>query len=121
MQFDLDIKGKFSEIFLHIREIIMCFDGVQEIKNAKQTSYRDSTGRAVCMMRSKDDMLVLAFAQGSKLQEKYPFLEGCGKIVRHMYFKDINEVDDNLLKEMFEETIVLNLEDVELKKLKKDL
>ena len=38
-----------------------------------------------------------------------------------MYFKDISDVDDDLLKEMFEESIVLNMKEVELKKLKKVL
>lgn len=73
MQYDIDIEGKFSDLFIHLRKIILGYEGVKEIKNEKQTSYRDSYGRTVCMMRSRGDVFVLAFSQGSKLQDKYPF------------------------------------------------
>jgi len=41
MQFDKDINGKYAEIFLKLREILLSFQDIKETKNAKQTSYRD--------------------------------------------------------------------------------
>jgi hypothetical protein len=70
------------------------------------------------MMRSRGDLFVVAFGKGAKLQEKYPMLKGTGKVVRHLYFKDIEELDETLLREMIEESLILNIEAYEMKKLR---
>jgi len=62
------------------------------------------------MLRSRGDVFVVAFGKGAKLQEKYPILKGTGKIVRHLYFKTLDEVDEKLLREMIEESMILGLE-----------
>jgi len=121
MQFDVDINGKFSDVFFKVRSLLLELEGIKEIKNVKQTSYRDRSCRTVCMMRGRGDVFVLAFAQGARLQTKYPFLKGHGKVVRHVYFKNTDDIDHYPLREMLEETIILNLEDIELKKLKRAL
>ena len=120
MQFDKDIKGDFSEIFLKLRAIFLSYDSITEFKNAKQTSYSDSYG-VVVMMRDRGDKLVLSLGKGVALEKKYPFLEGNGKIVRHIYFKNINELDEALIREIIEETLILNMEAFELKLLKKEI
>jgi len=120
MQFDKDINGKFSEIFLKLREILLSFPEIQEIKNAKQRSYRDEYA-IVAMIRDRGDIFVVSLGKGYMLQEKYPFLEGDGKIVRHLYFSDISNIDEDLLREIIEETLVLNMEAYEMKRLRKQL
>lgn len=120
MQFDKDINGKYAEIFLKLREILLGFQDIKETKNAKQTSYRDRYA-IVVMMRDRGDKFVFALGKGYALQEKYPFLEGSGKIVRHMYFSDINDVNEDLVREIIEETMILNMEAYEMKELKKQL
>jgi len=45
----------------------------------------------VVMMRGRGDKLVFALAKGAILQTKYSFLQCNGKIVQHLYFKDIEE------------------------------
>jgi len=117
MQYDLDMKGKHATIFKDIRKILLSYPKIKEVRNAKQTSYSDEHG-VLIMMRTKDDTLVVAFGKGYKLQEKYPQLEGSGKIVRHLYFKHEDEVDEALLREMIEESIVLGMEAYEMKMLK---
>jgi hypothetical protein len=47
-------------------------------------------------------------------------LEGDGKIVRHLYFKKPAEVDKTLIESIVRETLILNLEASELKKLRKN-
>ena len=117
-QYDLDLKSKHAKNFKTIRKLLLSYDEITEIKNAKQTSYRDSYG-VVVMMRTKGDVLVVAFGKGYKLQEKFPQLEGNGKIVRHLYFKEEDSVDEVLLRAMIEESLLLNIEGFEMRELRK--
>ena len=119
MQFDKDIRGEFSDIFMKLRSIILSIDEMSELKNAHQTSYRDSYNRVICILRTDDEKLTWVLGQGAKLEDKYPFIEGSGKIVRHLYFKNIDEVNEELVKEILSESIILNIEAVELQKLRK--
>jgi len=120
MQFAKDSTGKFATTFLKIRTIILSYDEIIEKRNAKQTAYYGPYS-AICFLRANDYRLTMAFAQGYKLQEKYPFLEGDGKIVRHLYFSEKQQVDEKLLREMIEESLILTLEAHELKLLKNQL
>jgi hypothetical protein len=117
MQYDLDMKGKFADIFKSIRKILLSYTQIKEIKNAKQTSYSDEYGMII-MMRTRGNVFVVAFGKGAKLQEKYPILQGTGKIVRHLYFKTLDEIDEKLLREMIEESMVLGMEAYEMNILK---
>jgi len=119
MQYELDVKGEFADIFKAIRKILLSYPQIKELKNAKQTSYRDEYG-VIVMMRTKGDVLVVAFGKGAKLQEKYPLLEGTGKIVRHLYFKMLDDIDVKLLREMIEESMILGMEAYEMKMLRKE-
>jgi len=116
-QYDLDLKSQHAKNFKSIRKLLLSYDEITELKNAKQTSYHDSYG-VVVMMRTKDDVLVVAFGKGHKLQEKFPQLEGNGKIVRHLYFKEEEYVDEVLLRAMIEESLILNIEGFEMRELK---
>ena len=116
-QYDIDSRGKHAEIFKKIRTILRTYPQIKELKNAKQTSYSDEYG-VVVMMRSKGDVFVVAFGKGFKLQARYPQLQGTGKIVRHLYFKTVDEVDEALLREMIEESFILGMEAYEMKVLK---
>jgi len=119
-QHDIDTHGKFADIFKKIRAILLSYPQIKEVKNAKQTSYSDEFG-VIIMMRTKGDVFVVAFGKGTKLQEKYPMLEGSGKIVRHLYFKTLADVDEDLLREMIEESFIVGMEGYELKLLRKSL
>ena len=120
MQYDIDMRGEFSDIFKTIRKILLSYPQIKEIKNAKQTSYRDEYG-VIVMMRSRGDVFVVAFGKGAKLQNKYQMLKGDGKIVKHLYFKSVDEIDKSLLREMIEESFILGMEDYEMKVLKRAL
>ncbi|CAA6805437.1 MAG: Unknown protein [uncultured Sulfurovum sp.] len=52
MQYDLDIQGEFSEVFKRIRDLLLSYPEIKELKNAKQTSYSDKHG-VIIMMRPK--------------------------------------------------------------------
>jgi len=72
----------------------------------------------IIMMRTRGNVFVVAFGKGVKLQEKYPMLKGTGKIVRHLYLKALDEVDEKLLREMIEESMILGMEAFEMKALR---
>lgn len=116
-QYDVDVKGKHAKQFKSIRKLLLTYSEINELKNENQTSYSDQYG-VIIMMRSKGDELVVAFGKGYLLQEKFPQLKGTGKIVRHLYFKENENVDETLLKAMINESIILGLEAYEMKKLK---
>ena len=116
-QYELDNRGEFAELFQTIRKILLSSPQITEVKNAKQTSYRDAYGMII-MMRSRGDLFVVAFGKGAKLQEKYPMLEGTGKVVRHLYFRSIDDLEETLLREMIEESVILNIEAYEMRKLR---
>ena len=124
MQYDIDMRGEFADIFKAIRKILLSYPQIKELKNAKQTSYSDEYG-VVVMMRSKSNCqgqsFVLAWGKGWQLEEKYPMLTGSGKIVRHLNFTSVEEVEELLLREMIEESFVLGMEAYELKQLKNAL
>ncbi len=121
MQFDHDLQSPYADLFLRLRDLFLSFDEIHEVKNANQTSYKDSNGYAIVLMRVREDGLRLVFAQGAKLQSQYPFLRGEGKIVRHVLFHDGEEVDEKMLKEMIKESLVLTLEHKEMRTLRAQL
>ncbi len=113
-QFDIDCNSRHAKNFKIIRNILLSFDEIREVKNANQTSYKDRLG-VVIMMRTKGEHLVLAFGKGYLLQEKFPQLKGSGKVVRHLYFRENDTIDTELIKAMIEESLILNIEQYELK------
>ena len=117
MQYDIDMKGEFKSVFTAIRKILLSYPQIKELKNAKQTSYSDEYG-VIIMMRTKGDTFVTAFGKGYKLQEKYSMLQGGGKIVRHLYYKTLADVNEDLLREMIEESFILGMEAYEMKQLR---
>jgi len=118
MQFNIDKKGEFADIFEKVREILLSYPQIKELKNSKQTSYYDKYG-VVVMLRGTESKFVISFGRGAKLKEKFPILQGNGKIVRHLYLKNINEINQKFLEEMIEESFILGLEDNEIKLLRR--
>ena len=121
MQFDHDLQSPYADLFLRLRNLFLSFDEIHEIKNANQTSYKDTIGYAIVLMRVREEGLRLTFAQGAKLQSQYPFLRGEGKVVRYLLLQNEEEVDEEVLKEMIEESLVLTLEHKEMRTLRAQL
>jgi hypothetical protein len=93
---------------------------IYEKKNAKQTAYYDEYS-AVCFLRPHNDKkrYCISLAKGYKLKELYPFLEGDGKIAKHIYISSVDELDKKLINDIIQESTILNMEAYELKMLKK--
>ena len=118
MQFDKDMSSSFSDVFIKARDIVLSYQDIKELKNEKQTSYSDSYG-VIVMMRRKEDMFVLSFGKGVKLQDEFAHLSGDGKIVRHWNLYSKKDLDEKIFRQMIDESIILGIEYDELKKLRK--
>ena len=116
VQFDIDMRGEYQELFKALRELILSYLQISELKNAKQTSYSDEFG-AVVMLRGSKNGFILSFGRGAKLASKFPQLSGNGKVVRQLIAKDINSLNLKLVKELLEESFILGLEQQALKEL----
>lgn len=120
MQFDIDMHSSNSTLFTRLRDILLSYEAISEKKNEKQTSFYDAYS-AVCFLRGREHGMVISLAKGAKLQDKYPFLQGDGKVARYFILKDETELDGALFREIIEETMMLNLETHEQNKIKKQL
>ncbi len=122
MQFDKDMMGKYSELFLYVREILLSYEGMYEEKKANITSYF-CEGSGICYLRTYDTGLTIALFKGAKLQDSHHLLLGEGKTIRHMYMIKRSDIKKNILKEYFQDAIVYNIEKKEkylmLKSIKK--
>ena len=118
-QYDLDLQSPQATLFKSLHKIICDFPQIKEIKNAKQTSYKDSYS-TVCMMRVRNKKVHLSFANGAKMQETFTELLGKGKIVRYLEFIDTKEIKEKRLQMMIQESLLLNMEKYELRKLRCD-
>jgi len=117
MQYVLDIISEQRELFLHVRSVMLSFEQIKEVKNAKQTSYSDQYS-TVCMIRVRKGKVHLSFANGASLSERFTTLKGEGKIVRYVDYSNMDDVDVPFLKELITESLMLNMEKYELRLLK---
>ena len=117
MQYVKDTHSKHAALFLYLRSLILSFPEIHEVKNAKQTTYKDTLS-TVCMMRVRHDRVHLSFANGTKMMEKFPQLQGEAKIVRYLEFTTKEEVDMTPIRAMIAESLLLNIEKDALKQLK---
>ncbi len=118
MQFDIDMRGEYQDIFKEVRNLILSYPQMRELKNAKQTSYSDEFG-VVVMLRGSKNGFVLSFGRGAKLAIKFPQLSGDGKVVRQLIIKDKSNLDLKLVKELLEKSFILGIEHQALKELAK--
>jgi hypothetical protein len=105
------------EIFKKIQSIVLSFEGVSKSKSANQVAFKDDYS-TVLMLREYADRVCIILAKGAALQKRYPFLKGDAKVVRHIEIYEIGDLDEELLREIIKESMILNLESYELKKLK---
>jgi len=109
MQFDIDVNSEFSSIFLRLREILLSYSEINELKNPKQTAYFDEYS-SIGFLRANKKFLTFSLANGVRLEEKFGPLDGCGKIVRHIYFYKIEDIDEDYIRAIIEESLILNIE-----------
>ena len=122
MQFDTDMAGRYSELFLYVRELLLSFEGMKEVKKTHITSYF-CEGSGICYLRTYETGLTIALFKGVSLEDRHNLLTGEGKTIRHMYMRNKKDIKKDILQEYFQDAIVCNIEkkekDLMLKALKK--
>lgn len=116
------IRDEHRDMFLKLKKLILSFDGMKLRQSANQNAFY-SKCRVVVMVRStsNEDYLTTSWGQGAKLEEKFKVFTGNGKYVRHIRYHNIEEIDEELLKELIAESIILNMEALEMLKIKNHL
>jgi len=109
MQFDKDMDGKYSELFLYIREILLSYEDMKEVKKANITSYF-CEGSGICYLRTYETGLTIALFKGVHLEDRHNLLSGDGKTIRHMYMNKKQAIKKVVLQEYFQDAIVYNIE-----------
>jgi hypothetical protein len=122
MNTKMAIKDEHKDMFLKLKKIILSFDGIKLRKNQNQNAFYDKY-RVIVMIRStsNEDVLTTSWGQGAKLENSFKVFSGDGKYVRHIKYNNINQINDKLIKELIIESMTLNMEAYELKKLKCNL
>ncbi len=81
MQFDVDMKSEYKELFLSARKLLLSFDGMIETKKQRITTYSNSNG-GICHMRTMPHGIDLGFLKGAIMEDQLDMLVGKGKIMR---------------------------------------
>jgi hypothetical protein len=117
-RYDIDINSNQKETFLAIRDIILSLDNIVEKKREHITSYFSTLG-GIFYLRTKGDVVILVIFCGAKLQDKYPSLQGNQKVLRHLYYKSIKDIDKNLIVDIYHDSIEILIDKHEMNKMKK--
>jgi len=94
MQFQLDLLSTHKELFLSARNILLSYDGVQEVKKDKITTYSFG-GSALCHLRTMQHGIDIGFLKGAFIDDKLGRLHGKTKRMRVLSFESINEQELN--------------------------
>ena len=100
-----------------LQNIISSYEELRLTATKNQLTYKDSYA-AVVILRVREEGIVVAFGRGAKLQEKFPMLQGNGKVVRHLTFQTVEESDKKLLRELIDESLILGIETAEMKQMR---
>ncbi|OJJ14055.1 hypothetical protein BKI52_44530 [marine bacterium AO1-C] len=90
MQFDKDLASPHHALFLEVRDYLLSFEGMQETKKTRITTYAHSTGN-ICHLRTMPNGVDLGFLKGSKMDDELQLLTGNGKAIRVLSLKSMNK------------------------------
>lgn len=90
MQFDKDLSSPHKELFLETRAFILTFEGVEEFKKERITTYFKGKG-GLCHLRTMPDGIDIGFLKGAKMEDKFKLLTGKGKAIRVLAQKTLNK------------------------------
>lgn len=104
MQFDKDLQSEHKSLFLEAREYLLSFDGIQETKKERITTYSDNNG-GICHVRTMPYGIDFGFLKGVKMEDKFGLLTGNGKTIRVLQLKAINK---DAIKYYIEQALEIN-------------
>ncbi len=90
MQFDKDLKSEHKDLFLQAREFLLSFEGIEETKKERITTYGNSKG-GICHMRTMPYGIDFGFLKGAKMEDQPGLLTGNGKAIRVLPLKQFDK------------------------------
>ncbi len=81
MQFEKDMQSDHKDLFLKARELLLSFEGVEEIKKQRITTYGTKQG-GICHMRTMPYGIDFGFLKGARMDDENGLLTGKGKTLR---------------------------------------
>lgn len=105
LQFDKDLQSDFKPLFLRIRDFLLSFEGVEETKKPRITTYATASG-GICHLRTMPHGVDIGFLKGIHLQDEYDLLHGRGKKMRILSLK---KFDEAILQYYLDQAVTLNL------------
>ena len=106
MQFEKDMESEFRELFLATRQFLLSFEGIEETKKPRITTYGDKNG-GICHMRTTKKGVDIGFLKGARIPDNFGFLTGKTKKMR-VYA--ITELREEVLGYYVAESLKLNSE-----------
>ena len=91
MQFDIDLKSVYKNLFLDVRRLLLSNPEIIETKKKRITTYSNKKG-GICHLRTMDHGIDLGFLKGVQLEDKLSLLHGNGKTVRVISLKGYHEI-----------------------------
>ncbi len=104
MQFEKDLESKYKKLFLEARELLLSYDGIEETKKTRITTY-SKKNRGICHMRTMPYGVDFGFLKGAKMEDKHNLLTGSGKAIRVLQQKEY--LDTEIIKYYIEQAIEL--------------
>lgn len=105
MQFEKDMKSVHKDLFLMIRRLILSFEGIEESKKTRITTYANQYG-GICHLRTMPYGVDIGFLKGSRIQDDKGLLVGKGKAIKVLKLECYQE---ELIRSYLEKAISLNV------------
>ncbi len=108
MQFDTDLLSEHKDLFLETRDFLLSFEGMEEIKKERITTYAHKGNKIsgnICHMRTMPHGIDLGFLKGTRMKDDLGLLTGKGKAMRVLPLKDMNK---DAIKYYADQAICLN-------------
>lgn len=91
MQFDIDMNSEHKKLFISARNLLIEHYKLNEVKKDRITTYSDETS-GICHMRTMKHGIDIGFLKGARMEDKYGFLTGTGKIMRVLPMATLGKV-----------------------------
>lgn len=104
MQYELDMQSDHRDLFLEVREYLLSFDGIEETRKPRITTYNNKSG-GICHMRTMPHGIDLGFLKGAEMEDRYKMLTGTGKKIRVLSQYDF---DRQLLDYYLQQAMTIN-------------
>src|SRR5690242_9010789 len=103
------VLPKYQPIVEELRKSIhQIAPGLHEIMSYGIPNYRGKRGVAV--ISPAKTYITLAFSRGAEFEDKYGLLEGVGKVSKNLRFRDLKEINKEVLRYYFEQALKLDEE-----------